>query len=137
MRRRRKGGRAEEINPLSNHDILQLVVQLKIPYFRGVFMRDTLSKKKKRPKARECWIINHGSSHTNGTHWTALVKNYETAFYFDSFGKLPPPFEVIDYLNKSDVHLYYNVKNYQEYGSVICGHLCLKFLYDFWRRWKK
>lgn len=134
--RQRKVRRKKFIKPLSNYDIIKLVVKLKIPYFRGVFMRDTLSKKNK-PKVQECWIINHGSSNTAGTHWTALVKNYNRAFYFDSFGKLPPPYEVIDYLNKSGVYLYYNSKNYQNYGSVNCGHLCLKFLHDFWKQQKK
>lgn len=123
----------EDIEPLSNYDILQLIVKLQIPHFRGVFMRDTLLKEKKRMTARECWILNHGTSHTDGTHWTALAKNNNTAFYFDSFGKLPPPFEVINYLNKN-IRLYYNAKRYQNYGTAICGHLCLRFLLDFWRQ---
>lgn len=102
MGRRRKEKETQTIKPLSNYDIVNLVAQLKIPHFRGVFMRDTLSKKMK-PKRRECWIINHGNSSTNGTHWTALAKNCNLAFYFDSFGKLPPPFEVTDYLSKTNV----------------------------------
>lgn len=136
QRRRRRHQlrkKTENIKPLTNYKILDLAKKLKIPHFHGVFMRDTLSKKKK-PKTRECWILNHGSSHTNGTHWTALAKNYSVVFYFDSFGKLPPPLEVIDYLNKTSVQLYYNAKKYQNYGSVICGHLCLKFLHDFWQQ---
>lgn len=136
MGQRRKIRKIKVIKPLNNFEILNLIDELKIPYFCGVFMRDTLLKKKK-PKARECWIINHGSSHTDGSHWTALAKNYNTAFYFDSFGKLPPPLEIIEYLNKTGVQLYYNTKKYQNYGSVICGHLCLKFLHDFWQQQNK
>lgn len=124
----------QSIKALSNYDILALVEKLKIPHFNGVFMRDKLLRKKKRK--RECWILNHGSSNTDGTHWTALAKINNTAFYFDSFGKLPPPFEVIEYLG-SDIHLFYNSKKYQKYGTVICGHLCLRFLHDFWRHHKK
>lgn len=127
---------AEYIEPLSNYDILDLIVKLKIPHFHGVFMRDTLLLNKSKPAMQECWILNHGSSQSNGTHWTALAKNNNVAFYFDSYGKLPPPLEVIDYLNGHDVQLYYNVKRYQNYGTTICGHLCLKFLYDFWRNKK-
>lgn len=136
--RRRPKKDKEYIEPLSNYDIQDLVAKMKIPHFHGVFMRDTLSKKS-NPTAQECWILNHGSSQSDGTHWTALVKNNNVAFYFDSFGKLPPPLEVIDYLNneddnnKNNIRLYYNVKRYQNYGTTICGHLCLKFLYDFWR----
>lgn len=121
------------IAPLSNYDILDLAAKLKIPHFHGVFMRDTLlSRKKRRPALRECWILNHGSSNTDGTHWTALAKNCNSALYFDSFGRLPPPLEVLDYLG-DNIQLYYNVKQYQNYGTTICGHLCLRFLYDFWR----
>lgn len=133
MERQRR--RQQKIHPLSNYEILALAKKLKIPHFYGVFMRDTLPKKTKA-KSRECWIVNHGSSHTDGTHWTALAKNYNIAFYFDSFGKLPPPIEVVEYLHKNGVQLYYNAKKYQNYGSVICGHLCLKFLHDFWQQIK-
>lgn len=132
---KKKLNKSKKIEALSNYDILNLVRKLKIPHFDGVFMRDTLAKKSK-PTTRECWILNHGSSKTDGTHWTALAKNSKTAFYFDSFGKLPPPFEIVNYLNSGDdddVRLYYNAKKYQNYGSVICGHLCLRFLHDFWR----
>lgn len=120
-----------KIRPLSNYDIQNLIVKLKIPHFAGVFMRDTLLKRRKSPQTCECWILNHGSSQTDGSHWTALAKRYNIAFYFDSFGKLPPPIEVIDYLG-ANTQLYYNVKRYQNFGAVICGHLCLRFLHDFW-----
>lgn len=121
------------IEPLSNYDIMDLATKLKIPHFQGVFMRDTLLKNP-GPAIQECWILNHASSHwKDGTHWTALAKIYNTALYFDSFGRLPPPLEVVAYLG-NDINLYYNSKNYQNYGSTICGHLCLRFLYDFWRK---
>lgn len=123
----------KDIAPLSNFDILQLVDKLRIPHFRGVFMRDTLVKERKRMSAKECWILNHGTTCTDGTHWTALAKNNNTAFYFDSFGKLPPPLEVINYLN-NNTQLYYNAKKYQNFGTAVCGHLCLRFLLDFWRQ---
>lgn len=135
QRRRRnveKDKNKKYIQPLSNYDILNLVVELEIPHFYGVFMRDTLLKKA-RPAALECWILNHDSSDSDGTHWTALAKYKDVAYYFDSFGKLPPPLEVINYLGDS-VRLYYNAKRYQNFDTTICGHLCLKFLYDFWRK---
>lgn len=125
--------RRYQLKPLSNYNILDLVVKLKIPHFKGVFMRDKLLSKKSKPKAKECWILNHASSQTDGSHWTALSKTYNRAYYFDSFGKLPPPLEVINYLGDK-VHLYYNAKKYQNYGTNICGHLCLRFLYDFWQQ---
>lgn len=123
--------RQHRLESLSNYDILDLVVKLKIPHFDGVFMRDRITKKKKSGSTKECWILNHGGSQTNGSHWTALAKDHNIAFYFDSFGKLPPPLEVINYLG-DDIQLYYNAKKYQNYGTNICGHLCLRFLHDFW-----
>lgn len=131
MKRKRTHSNKIIIKPLSNYDIVELIEMLKIPHFNGVFMRDTLPKK--IMSKRECWILNHGSSSTDGTHWTALAKINNTAYYFDSFGKLPPPFEVINYLG-DDVQLYYNAKKYQNYGTAICGHLCLRFLHDFWQQ---
>lgn len=130
-RRQLRKKERKQIEPLSNYDILDLTSKLKIPHFHGVFMRDELSKKK-GPTVRECWILNLSSSKTDGTHWTALAKNSNTVYYFDSYGKLPPPLEVLSYLgNKFD--LYYNTERYQNYGTTICGHLCLRFLLDFWR----
>lgn len=131
LHEKREEEEEEGIRPLSNYDIRNLIMKLKIPHFVGVFMRDTLLKKKTGPRIRECWILNHGSSQTEGSHWTALAKKNDVAFYFDSFGKLPPPLEVIDYLD-AKTQLFYNVKRYQHYGTAICGHLCLRFLYDFW-----
>lgn len=135
MVRKSRKNKKKSIRPLSNYDIQDLVAKLEIPYFQGVFMRDRLIWKKKT-NGKECWILNHGSSRTDGTHWTALAKINNVAFYFDSFGKLPPPIEVIDYLG-SNIRLYYNTEKYQSYGTTICGHLCLRFLHDFWRQLRK
>lgn len=103
---------------------------LKIPHFKGVFMRDNLSNTK--PKVNECMIINHDSIHNDGTHWTCFVKVEKNVYYFDSFGKLAPPLELIRYLG-SDCHIFYNYEQYQKFETVICGHLCLRFLYEFYR----
>lgn len=107
--------------PLTDVDLKKFA--LNIPYFRGVFMRDSLPK---RARLRECAIINLDSSSGPGTHWVAYYKNGEKKEYFDSFGNLPPPLEVIKYLGKN---LMYNYRQEQNYDSFNCGHLCLKFLY--------
>lgn len=135
-RSQRKKKNERYIEPLSNYDIIDLAKTLKIPHFHGVFMRDKLFKKN-GPATQECWILNHANSNwKDGTHWTALAKANDTAVYFDSFGKLPPPLEVVSYLGGDNIKLYYNAKPYQKYGSTICGHLCLKFLHDFWQNRK-
>lgn len=93
-----------------------------IPHFRGIFMRDSLPK---RPKLRENGILNLDT--TSGTHWVAYHKNKQHKEYFDSFGNLQPPLELVKYLG-SDIE--YNYKQHQKYNSFNCGHLCLKFLYE-------
>lgn len=114
---------------LTNYDLMKYVKMLGIPYFRGIYMRDNLPKK---PRKIECWILNHDIAKSSGTHWTALVKINNMAWYFDSFGRLLLPLEVKIYLTEK-VKILYNYKNYQKFGSFICGQLCLNFLYNFWR----
>lgn len=92
-------------------------------------MKDALPSK---PRSIECGIINLDDSINEGTHWVAYIKLKDYCEYFDSFGDLKPPVEVLNYLDKSE--LYYNYTKYQAFGSVNCGHLCLKFLHDFWNK---
>ena len=101
--------------------------KINIPYFRGVFMKDQLPKKIKK---FECGIINLDNSDGPGTHWTAYKKYENNIYYFDSFGNLTCPIETQIYFNSSGTcKIFYNHTPYQSYNSIICGHLCLKFLY--------
>ena len=80
--------------PLSNFELEDATGKLKISYFRGVFLLDTLPRK---PNKKECGIVNFDKSGGPGTHWVAWYKNGKTKIYFDSYG-VQPPFEVIKYL---------------------------------------
>ena len=95
-----------------------------LPHFRGVFMLDNLPKKCHK---YECGIVNLDISSVSGTHWVAYYKNAYDIKYFDSFGNLNPPIEIINYLGDN---IKYNYNSYQNYDSIICGHLCLHFLYN-------
>ena len=88
-------------------------------------MRDSLPKK---PFQTECGILNLDKSSGNGTHWTAYYKNHSNILYFDSFGNLQPPKELVDYLGSN---IKFNYESYQTYDTFICGHLCLLFLYKY------
>ena len=103
---------------LSNFELMEAVKKLKIPRFRGVFMRNTLPKK---PRKRECGIFNLDSAPGRGTHWVVWYKNNKNKFYFDSFG-VQPPDELIKYLSSP---VFYNTERIQPNGLVVCGHLCL------------
>ena len=107
--------------PLSNFELEDAVKKLKIPYFRGIFLLDTLPKK---PNKEECGIVNFDKSGGPGTHWVAWYKNCKTKIYFDTYG-VQPPIEVIRYLGKS---VRYNTDQVQPVGQVFCGHLCLYVL---------
>lgn len=89
-------------------------------------MRDRLPTS---PRSTECGIINLDDFDGTGTHWVCYYKKKQSVYYFDSFGNLKPPLELINYLG-SRVTILYNYKRYQSYDTVICGHLCIQFLYD-------
>lgn len=110
--------------PLTDLDI-KLFARKHISNFRGVFMRDKLPK---NVHHNECGIVNLDSYKGSGTHWVAYYKNGDQVEYFDSFGNLQPPIEIIKYLG-SDIKYNYNRK--QNFDSFNCGHLCLKFLLQY------
>lgn len=89
-------------------------------------MRDALPRTK--PNKNEAAILNLDSKHNRGSHWVAYNKRGNFVEYFDSFGNLKPPKELIKYLGK-DVKVSYNNDSYQKFNEINCGHLCLEFLY--------
>lgn len=89
-------------------------------------MRDSLPKK---PRKNECGIMNLDNQSSNGTHWVSWIKNNDNIKYFDSFGNLRPSIEFVNYMGKFN-NIFYNYNNHQTYDSIICGHLCLQFLYE-------
>ena len=95
-----------------------------IAHFRGVYMRDTLPKK---PKARESAIVNLDSNDGLGTHWVAYKKIGNRVKYFDSFGNLRPPLELLKYFG-NNVEITYNQNRYQSFDTENCGQLCIEFL---------
>lgn len=117
--------------PLNDVDIHKFAKE--IPFFRGVFMRDEFGKIKCRKI--EATVCKSNLAHEEGSHWVAFWKKDNTAYYFDSFGNLPPPEEIVKYLGDK-CHIYYNKTQYQTYGTVICGHLCLQFLYTMYNKLK-
>ena len=97
--------------PLTDSDINNICCTL--PHFRGVFMRNSLPKK---PHKRECGVINLDDESGPGTHWVAYNKRDKNVIYFDSFGNLQPPLEVIKYLGEK---VQYNHDRYQNYNTII------------------
>ena len=112
---------------LTNFDILNYVSLLKIPHFRGVFMRDELPKE---VESTECGVMNFNTHDQSGSHWVCYMKKGKTRIYFDSFGQITP-LELQKYL-KTTMELQNgtpvierNTGIVQKPNTKICGHLCL------------
>ena len=112
---------------LTNFDILNYVSLLKIPHFRGVFMRDELPKE---VESTECGVMNFNTHDQSGSHWVCYMKKGKTRIYFDSFGQITP-LELQKYL-KTTMELQNgipvierNTSIVQKPNTKICGHLCL------------
>ena len=68
---------------LSNFDMIKLAQHLKIPDFRGIFMRDTLPNKAQK----KGWgIVNLNKLSEPGSHRVAFYKDGDKRIYFDCFG---------------------------------------------------
>jgi hypothetical protein len=79
----------------------------------------------------ELGIVNLDRFSNQGTHWVAYKKKGPKVRYFDSFGNLRPPLELIRYFNSNGpTDVVYNFERKQKINSVNCGHLCLAFLRD-------
>ncbi len=112
---------------LTNYDILDVIKKTEIiSIFKGIFSRDEIQSLND-PSSIECGIINLSKLYEPGTHWTAYFKVHKNVKYFDSFGDLPPPKELVKYFKGCDI--YYNTHCEQHFNTVICGQLCLRFLY--------
>jgi hypothetical protein len=109
------------LRPLTNYEIINLVKELKIKNFRGIFMRDTLPTK---INELESGIVNLDSIKNNGTHWVCYLKNKDKSYYFDSFG-LDPPLELLNYLNRP---IKLSTFQIQKFNTHHCGYYCLLIL---------
>jgi hypothetical protein len=127
-----------DIKPLSNFEIIDICKRLKIPHFKGVFMRDEL---KGKPGKKECLVLNIDHSSNAGTHWTCLFVENNKCFYFDSYG-FPPPLEVVKYWQnvKNRYYSTFRVQSFEgnqiftknlvsELNRVGCGHYCIYVLH--------
>lgn len=90
-------------------------------------MRDDLPE---YPNKKECGIFNLDITKNSGTHWVAYAKINNYVEYFDSYGNLKPCKEFLKFMKCYDI--YYNYINMQQNNPYNCGHLCIRFLKNFW-----
>jgi len=111
---------------LTGADIYSFARRVPIPFFRGIYLRDTLPR---RARENESAILNLDDTRGPGTHWVAYKKRGAHATYFDSYGNLRPPKELVRYLCSSGVkRIRYNQKRHQRRSPWNCGHHSLRFL---------
>jgi hypothetical protein len=92
-------------------------------------MRDSLPVR--GPRRYEAAIVNLDSMRGRGTHWVAYRKVASHVTYYDSFGDLKPPLELVQYLKsgpEAAKTINYTYERQQKFDTVWCGHLCLQFL---------
>lgn len=89
-------------------------------------MRTSLPAKPWR-RRKESGIVNLDSDEGRGTHWVAYRKDNKNVLYYDPFGDLRPPEELVKYFRGCQI--FYNFEQEQREGTTVCGKLCLKFLY--------
>ena len=113
--------------PLTNIELVRYARLLKIPDFRGVFIRDTLPQ---YPLNVECGTVNFNTSNQPGSHWVCYYRNKNERIYFDSYGQITPV-EIQRYLKTGSEFDYEkeviqrNTDIVQAANASVCGHLRL------------
>ena len=113
--------------PLTNIELSAYARELEIPYFRGVFMRDTLPL---YPFNVESGIVNLNTSKQAGSHWVCYYRNKTEGVYFDSYGQITPV-EIERYLKTSSEFdrgkevIQRNIDIVQAANTSACGQLSL------------
>jgi hypothetical protein len=107
----------------TNHQLDTIGKQLFGAKYIGTFSQSY--KPKKKPD-HQYFIINTDLANMPGVHWVAVVKNKNTYYIYDSFGRtskrLLPVFTQGRLIIDSD----YDAEQFGD--SEICGQLCLSFL---------
>src|SRR3977135_695711 len=101
-------------------------VMRKDPAFLGVFALDRIPSVVKRRNVK--LIVNLDTSRKPGSHWVAIMKKDNIGYYYDSFGRTPPP--VIEaWLDENCTSWTFNSKKMQSSrDKTACGYLCITFL---------
>lgn len=108
-------------NELSEDEIENIIEELKIKNFNGIYSRDEITED---DIEKGFYIINLDDKEGTGTHWTCFYYNSPLPnIYFDSFG-FPAPVE-IEKLIKPYI---FNDKTIQDYKSSSCGYFCIAFI---------
>jgi hypothetical protein len=77
-------------------------------------------------------IVANTVAHTErGEHWVAFYVDGRSGVieYFDSYGRPPYQPDYQRFLRRNKLRYVYNGYRLQGYGTSVCGHYCLTYLY--------
>jgi hypothetical protein len=97
------------------------------PAFLGVFALDQVPPIIKK-SANVKLIINLDPARKPGSHWVAIWRKDNIGYYFDSFGRRPPPQLVRWLVQNSDSWIFNSIVMQSPNDKTACGYLCLSFL---------
>jgi hypothetical protein len=83
------------------------------------------------PKHVKYIICNNQDSSSAGTHWTAIFRDNDTAYFFDSYGR-SPSHEIIKFLDYT-TDRYYSTFVLQT-NQQFCGQSCMWVLYKLYMK---
>jgi hypothetical protein len=111
---------------ISNYELVKLAqqnhVKLKLPDIKMIADFPIL-----KPKKFMNVIVNIGLDVSEEGHFVCFVVRNGNAFYFDSFGKMPPE-SVIQYCVQNHLKLGMNTISIQHSSSSNCGVYCFALL---------
>jgi hypothetical protein len=114
-----------EIARLNTNDLLAIMHTE--PNFIGVFASDELPHSVP-PDVIIKLIVNLQPRHLPGLHWTAIYRKKRCGFYFDTFGRPPPP-RIANWLTQNCLTWKYNETILQAPNDTVsCGYICMEFL---------
>lgn len=118
--------------PLTNFELDSMAKRLEIPSWKGVHSRDEIPKKlsKSLPEV-ETYIVNiQPLNDGGGTHWVAVIKDKQQAYYYDSYGMTPIEEVLYRYRNIDLISSTFVMQDLHR-TSVYCGMISLYFLYAY------
>jgi hypothetical protein len=119
---------------MQTSDILNVIERFPLvkERFVGVFPCDLIPSKMDE---MTCLIYNLSKSGEKGTHWNALIRNYNnksdgsTKHVYEIFDPLSTNFYVIQpYLKFKNATYYFNSQKFQDPESSVCGFMSLYFI---------
>lgn len=96
--------------------------------FIGVYSRDQLPRRLYRFPCS--FIVNTDKQNEPGEHWLAFYYDENRhATFFDPCGLSPSVYGLEAFLHRTANTWTYNSKRIQSFFSVLCGQICLFFIY--------